>query len=454
MKENFLLNNQTSQWLFHECAENLPIIDFHNHLNVQDLAAGRKYNNIADLWIKCDPYKHRAMRICGVDESYITGNAGDKEKFDVWMGILPGLMGNPLYDWSILEMKRIFQIDLRPGITDPDWLWQETGRILQTAGYDALGILSKFNVEYASPCMEITDDPKVLNSTPNFTPSLRGDSIVNLSAGTIHMLENITGKRIISLESYLDTLREQVSEFDAAGCRFSDHALDNGFFYDSDDGNNGKRFDEFLQGRLLDENDRRKLSSFLLRFLAQEYASRKWTMQLHIGAQRRTSTRLLKAAGPAGGFAGIGNCCSAESLTRMLDDMEQNPSGLPSVILFPLNPADNALMAVLSGSYTEAGTAGKVQLGTAWWWCDHLFGMHQVFETVASFSVLSTFLGMTTDSRSLLSFVRHEYFRRAFCGWLGKKVECGEFLASPEQLKQLVQDVCYNNVKKRYLRAE
>lgn len=172
-------------------------------------------------------------------------------------------------------------------------------------------------------------------------------------------------------------------------------------------------------------------------------------MQLHIGAQRFTSSRLRAVAGPAGGFAGIGNCCNVKSLTQMLDDFEKGPYGMPGVILFTLNPADNAVMSVLSGSYSRDGAEGMVQQGPAWWWCDHLYGMREVFENLASFGVLSVFVGMTTDSRSILSFVRHEYFRRAFCGWLGEKAEKGEWDVSEAQLKKLVEDVCYFNAQKR-----
>ena len=197
----------------------------------------------------------------------------------------------------------------------------------------------------------------------------------------------------------------------------------------------------------MEKEDQIRLTSDILRFLAGAYARRGWTMQLHIGAQRNTSTRLRTIAGPAGGFAGIGSGCDVSSLTGMLDDFEQGPHGLPRVILFTLNPADNAVMSVLSGSYSQDGIIGKVQQGPAWWWCDHLYGMREVFESISASGVLSTFIGMTTDSRSLLSFVRHEYFRRALCGWIGEKAARGEFPAEESLLKTLVENVCYRNAK-------
>ena len=449
MDENYLLNTSLSQRLFHECAKNLPIIDYHNHLERKDLTGEKRYRNIAELWLLSDPYKHRAMRICGVREDYITGGAGDKEKFRAWMDILPRLVGNPLYEWSILEMKRVFEIDLKPGITDPEWLWEQTNRKLSKPEYSAQRILQIFNVEYAAPCASIADDITAFEGTGSIAPSLRGDTIADLNAETIEQLERIVETPIFSLYDYCQAIRVRLNDFHRAGCRFSDHALDDGFEYIPDDGRNEQRFITWKQGASLNFDEKKRLSSEILRFLSGEYAKYGWTMQLHIGAQRYTSTRLRKLAGPAGGFAGIGNCCDIRSLTQMLDEFEQGANGMPKMILFTLNPADNAAMSVLSGSYSGDGVEGNVQQGPAWWWCDHLNGMREVLETISSFGVLSTFVGMTTDSRSILSFVRHEYFRRVLCGWLGGKAANGEITASYEALRKLVEDICYYNAKKR-----
>lgn len=449
MQEHFLLHTPLSQWLYHDCAKNLPIIDYHNHLSVEDLASGRNYENLARLWLLSDPYKHRAMRICGVEERYITGNAGDFEKMQAWMSVLPRLVGNPLYDWSVLEMKQAFGIELNPETIDCRELWQETNRMLSRRDYGATGLLSKFCVEYAAPCASAADDITDFFQLEYAAPSLRGDDMVNLSGREVEKLERAAGVPVHSLEDYFTAATGRIEEFHKAGCRFSDHALDDGFEYRSDDGKNEKRFQEVREGKPMTEEDQRRLSSHILRFLAGEYARKGWTMQLHIGARRFTSSRLRALAGPAGGFAGIGGGCDVKSLTQMLDEFEQGSYGLPKVILFTLNPADNAVMSVLSGSYSQDGVTGKVQQGPAWWWCDHLHGMREVFESVSSYGVLSAFVGMTTDSRSILSFVRHEYFRRALCGWIGDKVEKGELPDSPELLKKLVEAVCYNNAKKR-----
>lgn len=458
MNENFLLTTPAAQSLYHECAEALPVIDYHNHLNVIDLAGKRKFENLTQLWLIGDPYKHRAMRICGVAEKYITGEASEYEKFEAWMKTLPKLLGNPLYDWSILEMKRVFGISLVPGDTKSRDLWEETGKQLASPEFTAPGLLNKFHVEYASPCASLTEnlEPFATLSAQKATkersavivPSLRGDTLTGIDRKTITELEQITHMPILTLEDFFCAIEKRLEVFEQAGCRFSDHALDNGFVYYREDGKNEERFRKLQMKGGLSPEDRGRLFSAVLRFLAASYAKRGWTMQLHIGAQRSTSTRLRRLAGPAGGFAGIGNGCDVRSLTDMLDDFEQGKWGMPGIILFTLNPADNAVMSVLSGSYSQDGVSGKITQGPAWWWCDHLYGMREVFENSSAFGVLSVFAGMTTDSRSLLSFVRHEYFRRALCGWIGEKVQRGEMTAPDRLLKKLVQDVCYENAKK------
>lgn len=448
MNENFLLTTSTSKELFHQCAKNLPVIDYHNHLSIDDLTSNRNFEDLAQLWVVSDPYKHRAMRICGVEEYYISGEASNYEKYNHWMQTLPKLIGNPLYDWSILEMKRIFDIELDPETIDAKWLWDETIKKLEQSEFTALKLLTSFNVEYIAPCASFVEDITGFMKFGYIAPSLRGDDIVDVKNTTLNRLEKFTGNRIDTLESYFNVITGRLEEFHKAGCKFSDHALDDGFVYISDDGKNEARFQRIRRGEILDLEEKEKLSSVILKFLASVYAKMGWTMQLHIGAQRFTSSRLRIIAGPAGGFAGIGSGVNVKSLTQMLDEFDQSEDGLPRTILFTLNPADNAVLSVLSGSYSQDGIVGKVQQGPAWWWCDHLYGMRETFENQSTFGVMSTFIGMTTDSRSILSFVRHEYFRRAFCGWIGEKADKGEITASKEALKQLVEKVCYKNVKK------
>jgi glucuronate isomerase len=308
-------------------------------------------------------------------------------------------------------------------------------------------MLDKFHVTYTAPCASIIEDMTILKEFDKIAPSLRGDDMAAMSHQFIRQLEEVQGREITTLADYFRQIGERLRLFHEAGCRFADHGLDNGFHYYPDDGNNHKRFRELRDNMKISLRDQEMLSSEILRFLASAYGEMNWTMQLHIGAQRYTSTRLRQIAGPAGGFAGIGSGCDVDSLTRMLDDFEKGRGGLPRTILFTLNPADNAVMAVLGGSYSQDGMAGKVQLGPAWWWNDHLYGMREVFETISTYGVLSVFAGMTTDSRSILSNVRHEYFRRAFCGWMGDKVGNGEMPGDKDALRKLAEDVCFNNAK-------
>ncbi len=449
MNENMLLKNKLAADLFALSCD-LPIIDWHNHLSVADIAGNRKYGNMAELWVKSDPYKHRAMRICGVPEQYITGNASDFEKFRAWSETLPGLAGNPLYHWSEMELKRVFGIDKPLNGDTADEIWNIANEKLQEDRCSAAGLLKSFKVEYAAPCVLLCDDVSCFSggSMPSgIVPSLRGDDVMACGSGVISDLSAAVGSALNSWGDFCAAVSVRLSALHKAGCRFADHALDAGFGYDFSDGREEEHFSALLAGTA-DSGEKRMVSSAVLRFMAGEYARMGWTMQLHIGACRNTSSRLRSIAGPAGGYAGIGQTCDMLALTGMLDEIEKGAYGLPRVILYTLNPADNAAFTVLTGSYSQDGVAAKVQAGPAWWFCDHVFGMRQCFENCAAFGVLSTFVGMTTDSRSLLSFVRHEYFRRVFCAWLADKAEAGEMPDDFDILAKIVLGVCYGNAKR------
>jgi glucuronate isomerase len=374
--KDFLLKTKTAWRLYHDHAEGLPIIDFHNHLSARDLADDRRFENITQLWIATDPYKHRAMRIAGVPERLITGDATDREKFDAWAATVPKTIGNPLFHWTALELKRHFDITepLSPATAERVWDACSDRR------YTARQLIS--NVECLCTSDRLTDDlsahARLADFTTRVLPSVRDAEMVDA---------------------------KRFDEFQHLGCRLADHGTDN--------------FQSLLP-------------------LAREYARRGWVMQLHFGAQRETSSRLRKLAGPAGGYATIGNSCDIPSLCRFLDDLEKEDC-LPRTILYPLNPADYAAIATLTGSFP-----GKVQFGPAWWYNDHALGIRHHLDTLASYGLLSTFVGMTTDSRCLLSMVRHEYFRRVLCDWLGDKVEDGEL---PSDLGWLVRAIAYENAR-------
>ena len=435
--DNFLLPDRTAVQLY-DAVKALPVIDWHNHLPVKDLADDRKYSDLTELWVAADPYKHRAMRICGIPEKLITGGGSPFEKFRAWSTVLPQLAGNPLYHWSELELQRVFGIEERLDPTSAERIWNAANEKLAGPEFSARGLLKKFNVEYAAPCASLSDDLSAFSGMEGIVPSLRGDDLFTLTSPLFEQAE--------TLSNFCDLLESRLSEFHAAGCRFADHALDNGFTYVPDDGQNERRFIQFKQ-KNLPESERNALACEILRTLGGFYAELGWTLQLHIGALRRTSSRLRAAAGPAGGYAAIGKSCDIRALVSLLDGLEKSESGLPRVILYTLNPADHAMFAVLAGSFPGDGERGKVTLGPAWWYCDHIHGMRDCLENIAAYGVLSVFPGMTTDSRSLLSFVRHEYFRRVFCAWLAEKAARDELPDDFAILKELAEKICYQNAK-------
>lgn len=444
MSSQTILKNSLGLFLYESVAKELPIIDYHNHLAVQDVLSDRKFENITQLWIATDPYKHRAMRILGVPEHFITGDASDFEKFEKWYGCLPRLAGNALYDWSVMEFALLFDITLPPFKTPAMQLWKETCEKLQQLS--AKKILNNFNIEYCAPCASICDDLAPFGQLSFVSPSLRGDDMVAPDAAFVKKLEAAAGMTVSSLQTYEEAIENRLHLFKAAGCRFADHALDAGFGYICDDGKNEARFAAMLSGADLTDEDRLALTSRILRDLGRLYAKHGLVMQLHIGAKRSTSTRLRGIAGPAGGYAAIGAGVDVASLTAFLDDVEAGGL-LPKTVLFTLNPADNAVMAILSGSYSRDDVQAVVTQGPAWWWCDHAQGMREMLDNFSVYSVLSTFIGMTTDSRSLMSFVRHDYFRQILCQWIGEKVEQGYLPEDMDILSDLVRRMCYENAK-------
>lgn len=443
--DKLLLNLQLAKELYF-AVKDLPVIDYHNHLSVSDISENKRYFDIYELWIAPDPYKHRAMRMCGVFEEFITGNATNKEKFIKWCETVPKLIGNPLWDWSHMELSAIFGIDEKINGKNAEILYDRCNLFLAENEITVSSILDKFNVEFACPCASLTDDISCFCDSTRFAPSLRGDDIISPTKDFIRKLADITGCEINSLCDYINAISKRLKEFKEFGCCFSDHALDNGFKFYKNDEKNGDRFSKLQDGNL-EECEKERLASYILEFLGSQYAKLGFTMQLHIGAQRFTSTRLRKMAGAAGGFAGIGNSVDINSLTTFLDCLEQGQYGLPKTVIFTLNPADNALISVLSGSYSKDGVAGLITQGPAWWWCDHKKGITDMLENTASFGVLYNFIGMTTDSRSFLSFVRHDYFRRILCNWIAEKTENGDFTDDRESLYMLVKKLCYFNAK-------
>lgn len=455
--EHAFLKTALARRLYHACAAEQPIIDYHSHLSASDLAEDRRFEDLAEVWVTHDPYKHRAMRIAGVPETLITGkDATPRERFDAWASTVPKTLGNPLYHWSSLELERVFSIRESLSPQTADAIWETANAKLRTPAFSARQVLNRFNVACVCTSDSLLDDLgahralAALERGVRVLPSLRGDDIVALEPAWLERLVERTGIGIGSFDAFCAAVRQQLDVFDELDCRLADHALDAFGYRTIDERAAAHLFRRRLAGETLSVDDASCLHSAILRFLGQEYGRRGWIMQLHLGAQRHTSTRLRRMAGSAGGYAAPGRACDVAGLCAFLDDLEC-AGALPRTVLYTLNPTDNAVLATLTGSYAEDGVVGKIQFGPAWWYNDHAQGIRQHLETLANYGLLSTFIGMTTDSRSLLSMTRHEYFRRILCGWLGEQAEAGMLPDDFEALEPLVRAVTIGNAREMLL---
>ncbi|MDR2117550.1 MAG: glucuronate isomerase [Planctomycetaceae bacterium] len=445
--EHFLLHSQSAERLYYEFAKDQPIIDYHNHLDAVGIAANRRAENIAELWLLTDPYKHRAMRLAGVPEMLITGKTSPKEKFLQWATVFPKTIGNPLFHWSCLELKYCFDIDEILNVSNAESIWQECNNIIRNIRRGELDWLRFWNVESLctsdEPLNSLASHQFVSKNSLQLLPSLRGDSLL-LTNIRNDWFDHIYSVR--SLDDYCNIIVDRIDTFDNAGCRLADHSLDNGFRFVSVKKEDAKQiFIQFKQGQMLPEEET-ALHSFLLRFLCNEYKKRHWTLQLHIGAVRQTSDRLRRLTGQTGGYACMGNSVDIVSLCRLFNSLE-GENQLPNIILYTLNPSDNAVLATLCGSFTEDGIAGKIRFGPAWWYNDFDDAIRRHLTDLAGYSLLSNFPGMTTDSRSVLSFSRHDYFRRILCNWLGERIGHGEIPDNDELLVPLLESLCAGNAR-------
>ncbi len=452
LDDDFILKNKTAKRLFHDVAKSLPIIDYHNHLDAKAIAVSAPIESLAKLMVCSDPYKHRAMRIAGIVEREISGDASDEEKFMAWAKVCPKTWGNPLFHWSAIELKRVFEIDDVLEESNALEIMSRCDAIIRERNIDTNSLLRFWNVEVLCTSDDLLDDISVhaqatkKAETFSVRPSLRGDSILAFQTPQFsnwYEKLNANGK---TLDSFLFAVRKRIDAFDCVGCKLSDHSLDSGFLYEKIEEAEASAIFPKVFTNEATTYEIVKLKSYVLRVLAQEYFKRGWIMQLHIGAERFTSSRLRKLAGPAGGYATIGTSCDISSLVRFIDDLEKDDA-LGKVILYTLNPADNQAFATLTGSFSQDGIWGKIQFGPAWWYNDHYEGIVSNFKAISSFGLFSKFIGMTTDSRSLLSFSRHEYFRRILCSYIGEMAERGEIPNDWEFLSEAVADISYNNAK-------
>lgn len=458
LTDDFLLDTEFARRLYHDYAADQPIIDYHSHLSPEQIAADYQFKNLYDIWLKGDHYKWRAMRTHGVDERFCTGSATDEEKFYAWAATVPFTVGNPLYHWTHLELKRPFGIQDR--LLCPETassIWQQTNALLAEPAFSARGILQQMNVKMVGT----TDDPvddllhhQQIAADSGFQvqvlPSWRPDKVFNIHLDTfgdyISRLEAVSDVDIDSFDALRRALVRRLDHFARHGCTLADHALDEVPFGLADEATLTQLLRKGRQSPLTDTHEIACFKTAVLLFLAQEYTRRNWVQQYHIGALRNTNTLMLNRLGPDTGFDSINDAPVAGPLARLLNEQAKNRH-LPKTILYCLNPRDNEVIATMAGNFQAAGIRGKIQFGSGWWFNDQKDGMQRQLTQLSQLGLLSHFVGMLTDSRSFLSYTRHEYFRRILCQMIGRWVTGGEAPADIQLLGNMVRNICYDNAK-------
>lgn len=460
MGKNFLLETETARALYHTYAAKLPIIDYHCHVSPREIAEDKVYSNITEVWLGGDHYKWRAMRCCGVPEEFITGDASDYEKFVAYCRCMPKLIGNPLYHWSHLELRRYFDCDLIINGDNADAIWEICNEKLSDPSMSVRNIIKNSDVKLLCT----TDDPadtlewhKMLAEDDSFDvqvlPAWRPDKGLNIhKAGIADYMKKLgeaAGVEITDLDSLRAAYIKRLDFFAEMGCKTADHGLDEFDYIEASDYEVDNIFKKALasDGADVTFEDMAKFKTSLMAFLGGEYKARGFVMQFHFGVLRNQNTRMFNSIGPDTGFDTIGNFDMVGKISRLLDKMDATDS-LPRTILYSINPTDTSAVAALCGCFELSGDGKpKVVQGSAWWFGDNIDGMTRQMREFANLSAFGNFLGMLTDSRSFLSYTRHEYFRRILCNILGNWVENGEYPADMESLAEIVADICFNNTK-------
>ena len=460
LDENFLLQTKTAQQLYHDFAREMPIIDYHCHLPPDQIAEDTQFENISRIWLYGDHYKWRAMRANGIDEAYCTGNKSDSEKFQKWAETVPYTLRNPLYHWTHLELQRYFDIDDILSGDNAMEVYEKCTYKLQTPQFSVRNLLKKMNV--VTVCT--TDDPidtlehhqkiKKDNFEIKVLPAFRPDKAMNVEDPEalntyINKLEEVSGISVDNYDDYLKALKSRHDYFAENGCSVSDHGLEKIFAEDYTDQEIRNIFNQLRTGKAISDSEIMKFKSALLFEFALWDHEKGWVQQYHLGALRGNNTRKLKELGPDTGWDSIGDFSQARSLSKFLNKLDQE-NQLAKTILYNLNPADNELIASMIGNFNDGSIAGKIQFGSAWWFLDQKDGMVKQLDTLSNMGLLTRFVGMITDSRSFLSYPRHEYFRRILCNLIGNDVENGELPNDMKWLGQTVQDISYNNANKYF----
>ncbi len=456
MNKDFLLKTEAARKLYHDHAAKMPIIDYHCHINPMEIYEDKRYNTITEVWLGGDHYKWRAMRSCGVPEYYITGDATPAEKFQKWGEAMPNLIGNPLYHWTHLELQRYF------GITEPLTgenameIYEKCNAILAQPDMSVRGIIRKSNVKLICTTDDPVDDLKaheLLAADPTapavVLPAFRPDKAMRADKETfpayVAQLEQVVGYAINTVADMRKALNDRIAYFADHGCSVSDHGLDCCFCVEADEATLDDIFARAKAGKAITWDEQLAYHTALLLSVGQEYYKRGWVMQLHFGCLRDNSKKMFRKLGPDTGFDSMNDAANAQGLASLLNALEENDA-LGKTILYSLNPADNGIIGTIMGAFqTDSPIPGKIQQGSAWWFNDHKIGMEEQMKSLMSLGAMGTFNGMLTDSRSFLSYTRHEYFRRILCNLFGQLVEDGEYPADWNRLGKMVENISYNN---------
>ena len=454
MDEDFLLSTETAKKLYHEYAEVMPIIDYHCHLSPKEIYEDIKFDNITQVWLGADHYKWRQMRSNGVEERYITGDASDREKFQKWAETLEMTIGNPLYHWSHLELKRYFGYEGYLNGETAEEVWNLCNEKLAQASMTARNLIRQSNVTHLCT----TDDPvdslewhKKLAEDDSFDvkvfPAWRPDKAMYLEKADyvsyLEKLGEVSGVKIESFAALIEALRSRIDFFASMGCNVSDHGLAYVMYAPASDEEVEKIFAKRLAGEIPDASEEAKFKTAFLVAMGKEYHKRNWVMQLHYGVKRDNSRRVFGKLGPDAGIDCISNYTPSAELADFLNALDETDE-LPKTIIYSLNPIDNAAIGTIIGCFQNSSAVGKIQQGSAWWFNDHKPGMQEQMTSLASLGLLGNFIGMLTDSRSFLSYTRHEYFRRIMCELIGGWVENGEYPADYKVLEKIVKGISYN----------
>ncbi len=460
LDENFLLHSPTARRLFHEVAANQPIIDYHCHLSPREIAGNHRWEDLSDIWLGGDHYKWRLMRANGVPEEMITGDSTPREKFQAWAETVPYTLRNPIHHWTHIELRRYFDIDLMLGPDTADEIWSRANARLAEPDFCVHGLLKKFDVRVVGTTddpADPLDDHKAVAASELVTrvlPTFRPDKAMlvdhpDILIPWLNKLEAIADTSIVHLSDLLAALQKRHDDFHAVGGRLSDHGLDRLPALRCTDEEAALIFDNARCGKAATEVEKEKFSFYLMVFFGQLDAAKGWTKQLHLGAFRNTNSRMAELLGPDSGFDTIGDSQQGPALVAYLDALARE-GAMPKLVLYNLNPRDNYLFACLTGAFQDGTVAGKIQFGSGWWFLDQKNGMELQLDALSATGLLSRFVGMLTDSRSFLSFPRHEYFRRILCNLIGTEADRGELPDDFDALSGLVRDVCFGNAKRHF----